>query len=871
MSELEKIKFNDFQGWIPETDIDGIDTNNIYLADAINADFENGFIYAANAPEQLTLNLAIASEVANGYSIISTKSFVHSTRGLCIFYILYKSANNYKFYIAEGLGSTATELIIHDYNPTYVTNPSIPYPLNNLNYQFSNNKLYINTNVTATILSKSVLLNLVLYYNDYSYYNRWELTPRWLGWLTNDSTNLFLDNGLGGGYPPTTEIDEVFGLTVPYWVNGSSIYQITKYSGYWRTSSTIGYFYTIKLYNVKKIRIRGTSPTASDSISIGWTRDTGYGFNVLYEDYSDAEGVNRWFDFDINILGGAYLYITLKNNFILNEIEIISFDKSEFCIMGYFHDGQFALINKNDVDDVVFPDLYHEMVMRSYVWSKDLRITEYIVYVKIGDLYYRQFITVPFVDWSADSVGGTNWQKVVVQFDCLLAPLTSPERYKAENTLNFDYGLGSTVRVDTQHLIYSETIYRNRVYLVNGCDKVFQSHIAGNGKLRQDSFPYSEENNYGYFIAPCEDVLKSIVVTPLDELLIIGDKNSYVYYIQASNNIPYKHLQAVNSNVGIGWYNAIAKTIDGYSAFPNVLWANQYGIYLYSGNLNEPIDVSSKAAIKNWWLNSTNSYDITSYVKDNIIIGYYRQKNEIWIVDGTQSSSQTILIYEINFGRFKKYKLGIRILEFIGEINNELYMLAANNKIYKYSHLTDRKYSRKLIPYIESHYSAYYSKSNENKNRSLSNNEDEYKILQEINVSNNNLDNLEHDSHLKLTIGAYYRIVNLSEVDDMTFVGAAANENGVVFAATAEESDYWDETIVRKISAWEIRIYADGNLSQTSTMFNDRYLDKILAIRNLLFRKIKIALTVASPYSDARASIREFSFTFNSLIKGLGQ
>ena len=84
-------RYRDYQSWIPESDIDGIDAKDTFLSDCENADFNNGFISNACAPVEQQLPTEVQTAIiTNGYSLLSTKFFTHTERGNCEFYLVYK-------------------------------------------------------------------------------------------------------------------------------------------------------------------------------------------------------------------------------------------------------------------------------------------------------------------------------------------------------------------------------------------------------------------------------------------------------------------------------------------------------------------------------------------------------------------------------------------------------------------------------------------------------------------------------------------------------------------------------------------------------------------------------------------------------------
>jgi hypothetical protein len=128
-----------------------------------------------------------------------------------------------------------------------------------------------------------------------------------------------------------------------------------------------------------------------------------------------------------------------------------------------------------------------------------------------------------------------------------------------------------------------------------------------------------------------------------------------------------------------------------------LVWSNREGIYGYGGGRQAPKDFTVNN-IKNYW-----QQEITLPNKESAIGIYGRVKNEYYTQVGN-----TLIALELNFGRFRKYDLGFRIVEYVGTVDGQVHILGANGKVYKF---VGERGGTALLPdaFIEYHNHANYA------------------------------------------------------------------------------------------------------------------------------------------------------------------
>ena len=167
-------RYTDQQGFIPKTDIDGVDAKDNFLSLAQNCLLENGFIRNDHIEEVETFKEPTGTDgfvslfISNGYSLISSKSFDHVTQGNVALHILHKqessSVHRISYVLTDAEGkehSISIDYIAGAGYPRYDAKPT------NISYALANNQLKVNLNVNVTYndgVGNSTLANLTLYY-----------------------------------------------------------------------------------------------------------------------------------------------------------------------------------------------------------------------------------------------------------------------------------------------------------------------------------------------------------------------------------------------------------------------------------------------------------------------------------------------------------------------------------------------------------------------------------------------------------------------------------------------------------------------------------------------------------------------------------
>jgi hypothetical protein len=712
-------KFANFENWIPSVDADEVDIDKNYLRDIINADYRNGFISNAASPTAIAFPIAIQTLITAGWEIISYKYFYHPTQGDTYITILYKLVTNVhtlRFFI------NATEIFLDEQNSDYLI---INKPTR-VSYDLAENQFKINLNVDATYAmgdaaSKTVILNLTFvhlpeltYLDDplspFTEYKRiagWYVTPRWLGWVLaegdinatydTEATSTFLEDCNNNIFLTHFNIGSVF-----VWSGTPTLPSFASMAGaigFYNTSITDGKWGWINISGLKNLGTikfnwgTGYLVNGYTHLKVGFTNNS-----VTTDPDSDASWVEVWnaftssqdddilqkFEQEVNMVVETNEKIT-ETSFKLwigiglpaqdsssspyinmRDIELIALNG---CVLAKYQDKQRAQI-KEEFAIGFFDDLKLSFAPELIDW----RIVSYELYLEFGNIYtlYKEVL-----------VENGNW---VHTGSVLKGALTVAEDFPdVVTTLNFNYGLGADVRVDEQKYIYFEAFYRNRVYFVRDDNKLYYSHISGTGLSQPDCFPYSEEDLFGYMITDSDVLNKAICITPLDEIVVITEKNNYVYTIESVSGSPFRKIKAVNGGKGILSVASLAVDFNGMAFSEILLWTNQWAVVGYAGGMEAPKSLTDITHKKFWeQLNG----------KESIVTIYNKATNEYWIQVGDY-----IIIYELSTGAWKKYELSFNIKGFIGIVDNCTYILSTDNAIYK----LDPTVSTLLEATIETH------------------------------------------------------------------------------------------------------------------------------------------------------------------------
>ncbi len=796
------IKYSNIQGWIPEEDIDGNDAGTEYLSEMINVDLENGFLKAAPALSTGVIPTNIATAITGEYDLKSMKHFHHSTRGDCSFYVLLDGSiaatHTLKFFIVDSGNTAGLELNIDEQNSniTYTTDPST------INYSIANDQLKINLNCQVTYVgvgNKQPYLNLTLVYLPTVTYRSgvarsagWYLFPRWLAW-TASSSGFLLETSTATNR--TQLVESCTDITPESWINGLTGL-ILESPGSWTIDVpgySTGVIDFVTMQNIKNIIVNVTMGSTVNGGSVLLDVIDGSS-NLLYEKAFSSDGkkytaVN--FEFDVQRFGvGLHAYLLITGDVRVHSITVNAFGSSDYCVIVKNFDGQRGLITLNPAVGIL-PDLIDAMSLTINHDYIDWRAYSFEIYGQMNEIFWLVAEITINNNWSAgllDSYQAITW-------------ITNENLI---DTLTFNYGLGAEIRVDNQRTIYSECAYRNRAYTVNGGYQVFQSHISGNARFQPDSFPYSAADYYGFFEIPRHELAQALAITPLDELIVISYTKAYIYYIQSGQGITYKKTRAINGACGIYSNKSLIRDLDGSSIGGVLGWVDRNGIYAYGGGTDAPIDLTVKGRIKNFFLTNISA------TYSNTMIGLYNPiKNELWFI----ALTNYVYIYEIDYGRWKKYNLfpSMNIIEYCGIANNRIYFITDLNAVVYYDYTN----TTRLSPTFTTHYISGFV---QNGNQGIQLFEDDNKILQEIFIGNKTVD-------------------------------ATAGENKI-----------------------QVTIIYDGlTFSTKPILWLNKLFDKILAPIWIQWKKVKLQFALPSGSTETDAEIREFGFSFSIMEKGLGR
>lgn len=375
------------------------------------------------------------------------------------------------------------------------------------------------------------------------------------------------------------------------------------------------------------------------------------------------------------------------------KIDSIEFFAHETIILGKYFNGSRALIGTGAGTtekfgiDIFNPDPNIQVTLdKNYV---DWRMTGFELYAKnTNDIYILKG------KWSVDQT----WTQLG---NLLLRNLTFQEEDEAVETLNFNYGLGEGIRVDTQHLIYSEVSFNNRVYAVANSYLIYQSHIAGSGRIQPDSFPFSLEDNYGFIEEAKSNALLNLFIINNNYLLLFM-KNAFSLYMIASNRgTLQKELRILASSFTGFNPKSLTRTITGISTTIGAYFVTNEGIFFHDGSLG--------SIPKNLILETHKIYWRT-VEKTNFGFFDY-QDNEYWYAtkvfleerddpDGGGGREFTeFLVYEADYKTFRFVRLEKAFYDFAGYLDG-IPLLRTNKKIEK----LDKKNNKSLNAVVEMHY-----------------------------------------------------------------------------------------------------------------------------------------------------------------------
>jgi len=816
-------RYEDIQGWIPETDVDGVNVKDSFVSDCENIDFENAFMKNAVKPVVVAHPSSVDTYITGGYEILALQYFNHEKRGDVFFYVLYKQSSGHliKFIVKDDTSVYELNPDEQNSNITFTNKPS------NIVFSLAENQLKVNLNTVLNYssLNKLVMGNFTLIYlKKRSYIDTiidraegWYLFPRWLGWtydedLTYQWAEGDVEDFEDGTYfysvtfPTASTLVKPFTNDGTYFNDGAQSVQGAPSAGtLWAvaggTQSSPYYSFSMIPANPKVCTFWARTDIGKSAFVGVWVIVSGLA--ALQEEIEIAtEGTWQKFSIEARIVGATSFDIrqrpnsitgwdvdpfrnpvSLPDEFSFNRVNIDTLSWAETSeeldttVVAKYVDGQRAALQNGYLSSFTLSIDIKEI---------DWRVVAYEIY-KVptggGVQTLHASVDVDGKDWTAD------------------AGIISKTISKKETTtsLIFNYGLKGDVRVltvdeDTNVIgdtIFSEAYHKARSYYVKGDMRVYHSHISGTGRGQADSFPFSIENQYGFFETFKSEKNYTVSVTSQDELAIGTRRKAYVYFIQGGRGVILRILKAINGGQSVIGSKAMLSDLEGQPEATVLAWFNEEGLYLSPGGRREPRDVV-KATHKNYWLARAN--------KDKAVLFFNKAKKEIWIA----FPNREVMIYELDFNKWKKYKYDFAIINFIGNVDNDLYVLGDDKKMYKIDF--SGGVGSTLTGYIVTHYS---SNTLVVDRYPMPAPEHELKVLQELYVA-------------------------------------------------------WNK---RSSGVFEYTIIADGNTYLPIKMFPNNFTDLVLAPQLLVYGKIKIKLKIPA----VGAWVRELGYTYSVPDRAPGQ
>ncbi len=708
-------RIRDIKGWIPPEDIDGLDVfRSQYCREAENVDFESGFIRNVRKPVVVSYPLAVTGIINTDWKVINLKFFRHSKQGMISFYIIQQiSTGELKFILTDNLTPDGIELQVFDGKITVPTDTPVE-----INYMIVDDQLKINLNTVFAYVNTDatdVYMNLTLLYMEEQdsrgvFPGRselWYLTPRWLGWSFFDDRVNFQDTS------PSDIIIDV------------NTYTTYTHSGVTTSPPNLilapGAFIRIaNLRAVGGVKIDQSSGGAGDLIVIKIYDNDGSYIETSFEPNAAILGdfeVNWQYLFPVGAIAEVSAHLDNSGNVLFVSATWGALS-AETVLLGRTGDKQVMPIRSYLLGD--FPVLDFQILeMPAEDWDYRLDMLDLELYVDNGTGILLKYTVIPL---SITAGTGSNWDvelRVVSSDD---HPLRT-----APTTLNFTYGLGaqikpfheeddfilSTVILNRGDLIYSEVTYKGREYYVRDDNRLYMSHIAGNGLLQPDSFPFDADLEFGFNRSDYEfDILKSLVITPLDEILVNADQDNIVYTIQQGQTLIYRRIKTVNGSIGLSSRQSLLRSDKGLSISKGLFWVNPQGIYAYSGGTKEP-DRLTEIKLRHYW---QSQIDDTS-----VITMFDPYKNEILF-----TNNKNIIVFDLTTAEWKTYKFDTNVKQFVGLKDSIPHFLGVDNILYKIDQSSNTFFEGKFV----THDTTNYSVNEQGKPSPLSELDD--KIFQEL-------------------------------------------------------------------------------------------------------------------------------------------
>lgn len=735
------------QGWSPETDVDGLDTGGKLLSEVNNIEYRHGFVRNVRDGDSIAFPSAVITAInTDSYELLSGRRFTHGTQGVNELYVLWKEYplsaspgtchsgslspiltadtgdftdvdvgdiiyvdNKYKTIIEV---TSDTVIVVDDDMDfteeawyyvkkderlrVYLNGALMPIHIGTsattiyydskperINYAMYGGQLKINLNCSGSYADGDTILNLTLLYresviydeeNGYEWVDGWLLTPRWLALAYRDDSGISFQTE-GSTYIPEARIDTSNYTEFPVTLNGVSAAA--------QTFSIVEYSDSIEISDVDTlseltIEWKYTGSQAEENMKITIQYTDGYEeisyYPLSHEDTltNTVKIPERYFDIqkifiqkfsEDGVIGQEYLSVW--------SITLKGYESEGFLLLTKNFDGQRSITSSVDPVYWILPIWGNvQIFVRSD--AIDWRVSEYEFYAQVSQNIYTLIGKKGISD---------DWEEHALA----TGVLGNIKYINTDETMNFNYGLGS-VGVSTQSMIYSETIHRNRVYFVRNDEKVYVSHIAGSGLPLPDSFPYSEESRFGYFLPEGDKVNKAVATSPLDELIIIQNNGLRVYKVEYSGGYVHRKLSLSIGEINISSVASLPKELSGLADGLAQMWIDDNGIYLYNGGINSPTNILYPL-LKRWWDTIPSSSKASA-------IGFFNHNHtEYWLaIDGK------LLVYELLYKQFR-LRDNDGIVSYFGYDSAPMVLFSAG--IYKY----DESENYKTFD-ITSHYSA---------------------------------------------------------------------------------------------------------------------------------------------------------------------
>lgn len=689
---MKRKDFNIFEQFIPSSDLDGVDAKPEILSWLQNYKIKNGFLQTYPTFSEIPLAENTAQLVANGYEMLDAVSFYHSKQGEVLVIILWKETATL---------NTKLKIMVNDIDVTghlywggavtnFIEKPS------NINFALVNDELKINLNCEATTtLVTPMILNLTLIYLEEVKYVEnnnnmvrepgWYLRPRWLGMtcgnyaspivffvnyygiIPSGNPKFYLEDfqdenyipefsfdGLPATYSPAERLLRRPGVYSMGGINGNlvqdvpGIFHVGFRINNLRNLSKISFNYEAKgdLADDMSIEVKvieTDNPASAQTI-----------FKKTYE-----QGIIRDRDVQVEIpvnkisIKSFYLLFLLDippktryDEFRTAETCVLAVDNikltaNEGVIIGKYRNGQRALltITGDSYEEGTLLGIYgygntsypyRDLTLKLARNRVEYDIVEYEIYFQnpVDNLYYKRLSAKVDGKWEVDPYNPTTLVMRVVDV---------VEEDKIE-TLNFNYGLG-LIRVDNQFKIFSEAVLSGKIYAVTDSYEIRTTHIAGNGLLQPDSFPYDHDQNFGFIEESKNVKLLAALILNENNLALLSQYGMSIYSVYANRGMLVKLLRVAFQDYTGFNVKSLTKAVTGISPTPGFFFTTTEGIWYHSGEVNALPKNLIAGKLDNLW---------QSAKKDGIGL-YVPATKEYWY----QYKDTEFLVYEVLYETFR--------------------------------------------------------------------------------------------------------------------------------------------------------------------------------------------------------------------------